>query len=126
MSDGKIAEFDSKGSRITDDSSEWQSCLIINMFDYLPNKINIIWDEKLQEFIRDKRWTKYDPVDNNCFDFVLEFLRSLNIKCFESSINSKTKFCETFIVPSTKLLARYISLFRKIRSEGFVILGINK
>ncbi|XP_027197372.2 MKRN2 opposite strand protein-like [Dermatophagoides pteronyssinus] len=128
MSDGKIVEFDDKGARVSEDGNEWQSCLIINMFDYLPAKINNHWDIKLREFIANKRWAKseYHSADNNCFDFVLEFLRSLNMKQFETSIESKTKFCETFIVPRTKLLARYISLFRKIRSDGFVILGMNK
>ncbi|UXI22948.1 longevity assurance factor [Sarcoptes scabiei] len=134
-STGQIVEFDKNGCQISSDNDRWRSSLIINMIDFVPKKLFNHWDTCLQRFIepnehdldgdqRKKRWcsSDYDPIENNCFDFVLEFLRSLNLKSFGTVLDSKLKFCETFIVPRTKLLARYISLFRKIHSDGFVIL----
>ncbi|KAI2799078.1 hypothetical protein RDWZM_004409 [Blomia tropicalis] len=127
-SDGRIAEFDTNGARMNDDINQWKSSLIIRMFDQLSWQLCRSWDEQLEQFTQQDRWhsTKYDEQKNNCFDFVLQFLRSLNIELLEPWIESKTKFCEHFIVPRTKLLARYISLFRKLQAEQLVMLRVEE
>ena len=151
-------EFDQKGARIspppldaanttvTTTPSQWDSCLIIKMFEVRPSwDMARMWDRHLEQFVLMDRWQaeSYNAQTNNCFDFVLEFLRydlaliiyivklsstypsfsrSLNLDHFKSSTVSKTKFCEHFIVPRTKLLARYISLYRKVQTEKIVTL----
>lgn len=81
-SDGRVVEFDEAGARITESKEEneltsWQSCLIIRMLDHHQSATIQLWDLKLAELVGQQRWlaNAYDAVRNNCFDFVLEFLR---------------------------------------------------
>lgn len=84
-----MVEYDQNGARMAPASAStnpavsprdrWSSCLIIKIFNERPSwQMASLWDEKLEQFVgKSDRWTAeaYDAQSNNCFDFVLEFLR---------------------------------------------------
>lgn len=95
------------------------------MSEYLQDNHKEQWNHRLEKFVADRdNWAAecYDSKTKNCFDFVLEFLKFIQIKSVKDAISCKTTFCEQFIVPRTRLLARYISLYRKLKADSVVIL----
>jgi len=75
---------------------------------------------------------RYAEDSNNCFDFVLQFLRLFlhtfsaevqddNPRLTWNVISSKETFCSMWVLPQTRRAARYILLYRRLLSEGFVI-----
>ena len=85
-SQGEVVEFDQSGLR-RDRSEYWQQCLVVNLAETDPTVADMVrdpdwgeyWDLCLEQTLR-LDWSKasYHSEDNNCFTFVLTFLRMLN------------------------------------------------
>ena len=85
-SQGEVVEFDQSGLR-RDRSEHWQQCLVVNLAETDPTVADMVsdpdwgeyWDLCLEQTLR-LDWSKasYHSEDNNCFTFVLTFLRMLN------------------------------------------------
>ena len=127
-SKGTLFEFDVPGLVRTPkseiDPKLWSQCLVI--IGQVPEAWTEHWNQKLEDMIKEGIWTaeNYNPHSLNCFSFVLEFLRSLNHKRLSQSWTDKNDFSEKFIVPRTKVAAKFITLYRKIKTNGFTIENI--
>lgn len=129
-SDGNIFEFDRGGLRC-DRPEEWNSCLVLDLGDD-PLLQDIVedpdwgeyWDLCLDKTYSSNKFSKesYDEDENNCFNFVLTFLTSLNQAPFTGWAASKVEFCQKLILPKTVMAAKYIMLYRKVRDhQGIMV-----
>ena len=63
----------------------------------------------------------YSEGSHNCYDFVLEFLLSVDLDREYPSIRQRTQFIQDLIIPKTSQAAKYISIFRKVAQDKVVI-----
>lgn len=140
---GQILEYDSQGLKCTGPHNErWACSQQLNFVKSLLGQdvekephIQLAWKQSFETLLacKDSRFTDqgYDSTQNNCFDFVLQFVMTwldfLNGRYqldeeMREKIQEKTKFCQYFIVPETHKTAKYISLYRKLRNFGSVTL----
>lgn len=118
-SQGTIVEFDKQGLRIHE-SDQWSQCLLI---EQVPKSWHEQWDERLKTVCKEDCWSSqhYHETAHNCYSFVLKFLVTLNYTNLSEYANSKTKFCEKFVVSKTSSAGKYISLYRKLNFYRFYI-----
>lgn len=64
---------------------------------------------------------RYHEDHHNCYSFVLSFLQRLQYGELSMAASSKQKFCERYIVPRTTTAGKYISLYRKLRSNDIYV-----
>ena len=84
------------------------------------------WDYVLSITAGMDNWTsqEYSESGNNCYSFVLFFLKMLKLPDLKQSLSSKTKFCQDFILPRSSMAAKYIALYRRVIREGISVLQI--
>lgn len=129
-SNGTIYEFDQTGLHKTlsnqSDTSQWSQSLVV---ETVPEPWYERWDHVLREIEKAEhtKWTAiaYHEDAYNCYTFVLDFLQLLNYGMLSAAAQNRTKFCERYIVPRTTAAGKYISLYRKIRDNGFYIHASN-
>lgn len=140
---GQILEYDHQGLKCTSPHDErWACTQQLNFVESLLGEdvekelhIQLAWQQSFETLLASKvaKFTKqgYDSVKNNCFDFVLQFvitwLEFLNDRYqideeMRQKLQDKTKFCEFFVVPKTREMAKYISLYRKLENSKTVTL----
>jgi hypothetical protein len=124
-SKGDLIEYDEAGLvwtvRKDIDLNLWSQCILV---ESVEEGWTEFWDEKLLEICQDRAtWTavNYNETAFNCLSFVLAFMKSLNHKRLSNSWLDKEDFCEKFIIPKTKLAAKFITLYRKIDNSAVVI-----
>uniref|UniRef100_A0A1B0ABE8 MKRN2 opposite strand protein n=1 Tax=Glossina pallidipes TaxID=7398 RepID=A0A1B0ABE8_GLOPL len=122
-STGCVVEFDRYGLRRhrIDNLSEWWQCLLVGD---VPEPWYDYWDQILLQVCQQPdKWTvsHYHEEQHNCYTFVLTFLQALGYDKLSEAANSKTAFCERFIVPRTTTAGKYISLYRKLRDAGIYV-----
>lgn len=64
----------------------------------------------------------YNETSRNCYSFVMHFLRLLGIKQLKKSLLDKTQFCQDYILPKTKMAAKYITLYRWVKKDQVAII----
>ncbi|XP_074032923.1 MKRN2 opposite strand protein-like isoform X2 [Leptinotarsa decemlineata] len=116
---GDIVEFDKNGLR-SHQSIEWGQCLLL---DQAPRSWSNHWNTILKNVCDQKCWCpeSYREDSHNCYSFVLTFLKNLGYGSLSSAANSKTTFCEKFIIPRTISAGKYISLYRKLKKTGIYV-----
>lgn len=112
-------EFDKNGLR-RHKSGQWGQCLLL---DQASSPWTEHWDNTLLQVCKQKYWSakSYNEEKHNCYSFVLTFLKMLNYGNLSKAASSRTTFCEKFIVPRTTSAGKYISLYRKLKDNGFYI-----
>lgn len=119
---GTVVEFDKRGLSVSNAATEWNQSLIV---DTVPEPWYDHWDSILDGMsTRDGgKWTAdhYQEDDYNCYAFVLDFLARLGYGTLSSMAQHRNKFCEHYIIPRTTAAGKYISLYRKIRDQGYYI-----
>lgn len=121
---GSIVEFDKRGLCKSvgkcEAINQWSQSLLV---DSVPEAWYDHWDSVLSEMeeTKENTWSSnaYHEETYNCYTFVLEFLRRLEYGSLSETAKNRNKFCEQYIVPRTTAAGKYISLFRKIRDNGF-------
>ena len=68
---------------------------------------------------------RYSEEDNNCFDFVLGFLKNIGLSTTIPSISSRVDFCSKFILGKMKNVKKYITLYREIMETGPIPISSN-
>lgn len=118
----------------------WKQCLHLNIDRTLglsDPQLHSRWENVIDIMVsqKDEIWSidKYHSVDNNCFDFVLRFMRTL----FDSLISDddigedtkdivskwkeflieKESFCKVFVIPRTREASKYMSIYRKLKAN---------
>ncbi|XP_022918892.1 MKRN2 opposite strand protein isoform X2 [Onthophagus taurus] len=118
-SSGTIVEFDKNGLR-RHRSTHWGQCLLLGQAStpWMEH-----WDNTLLQICKQKCWLarNYSEDRHNCYSFVLTFLQSLDYGNLSKAASSRTTFCEKFIVPRTTSAGKYISLYRKLKDQGFYV-----
>ncbi|XP_054157014.1 MKRN2 opposite strand protein-like [Oppia nitens] len=138
-SKGNVYEFDKNGlqmtaarssstsstSTVSSSSALWNQCLSVPIVTNMDNLWKEYWDYIIHITAQLDRWlpNQYSEHQNNCYSFVITFLRMLDVKDLKPSLNSKTQFCKDFIVPRTKNAAKYIALYRRVVKEGISVLN---
>ena len=92
---GEVVEFDKSGVR-RDRSRAWEQCLVVSLADHDLGVAEMMgdpdwseyWDMCLEQTLTTDQWseTRYHEDDNNCFTFVLTFLRTLNQRPFTGEL----------------------------------------
>ena len=142
---GEVVEFDQSGLR-RDRSDHWQQCLVVNLKETDAMVADMVrdpdwgeyWDLCLEQTMS-LDWSKasYHTEDNNCFTFVLTFLKMLNQHPFTGNLqtpplsfntiildwsSSKVNFCQKLILPKTVLAGKFIMLHRKLtQNNGLIV-----
>ncbi|KAL3282927.1 hypothetical protein HHI36_006085, partial [Cryptolaemus montrouzieri] len=112
-SKGSVFEFDSEGL-VNHKTKEWnQSILIYKATEVWYDH----WDLVLEEVRGEIRWRaeEYDEVNNNCYTFVLEFLKKLESDELKGYIGNKEDFSKQFVVPKTNVVRSYITMYRNVK-----------
>lgn len=130
-SNGTIIEFDQTGLHKTlsnqSDTSHWSQSLVV---ETVPEAWYEHWDDILRDIekAKDTKWTSlaYNEDSHNCYTFVLDFLQHLNYGTLSAAAKNRQRFCERYIVPRTTAAGKYISLYRKIRDNGFYVHASNE
>lgn len=124
-SKSNVYEFDHKGVHVGTRNRSWNNCLNISIISKTNQTWNDFWDYNLNILVEMPIWKpeNYSEEDNNCYSFVITFLRLLQIKALRSSLSGKTQFCKDYIVPRTKNAAKYIALYRQVVKEGITIIN---
>ncbi|CAO1425564.1 unnamed protein product [Diamesa tonsa] len=123
-SSGTIVEFDRHGLRRHApkdfNKSLWEQSLLV---ESVPEPWYDHWDDVLSKTCKQSSWTDtaYKKDTHNCYTFVLNFLQALDYGDLSKMACNRNLFCEKFIVNRTIVAGKYISLFRKIRDNGFYI-----
>lgn len=65
--------------------------------------------------------SRYNSESHNCYSFVLTFLRSLQQQELKPYLKDKTIFCEHFVSSQARIAAKYISLYRQVKTQNIVI-----
>ncbi|RWS27905.1 MKRN2 opposite strand protein-like protein, partial [Leptotrombidium deliense] len=96
---GDVYEFDKYGLHIRAKNWTWNQCLCIPIVSESSSMWKEYWDYTLAIVSQLNNWTsdKYSEDSNNCYSFVLTFLRMLQVKELKPSLTSKTQFCKDFI-----------------------------
>ncbi|XP_023320239.1 MKRN2 opposite strand protein isoform X2 [Eurytemora carolleeae] len=100
-SSGEVYEFDRQGLH-RDRTYDWENCLVLDLSGADPLVLEMIqdpdwgeyWDICLNQTAGSDAFTRenYHEDDNNCFNFVLSFLLSLNQSPFSGWAGSKVDF----------------------------------
>ncbi|XP_049960990.1 MKRN2 opposite strand protein isoform X2 [Schistocerca serialis cubense] len=117
-SKGLVVEYDKNGLQY-DKASLWKQCLIVDGADESWSEI---WDNTLRHVSSLTCWSseRYNEENFNCYNFVLKFLQELRYGALSAAAVSRTRFCESYIVPQTTTAGKYISLYRKLKKSGCV------
>lgn len=136
---GKILEFDHRGIRFSNPGDKkWTCCLRLNFIrsllgENMEDRAFVLnaWRQTFVEIsnpTQSNNLTRdYNLDQNNCFDFVLKFLsfwmQLLGVgypldENVSVSLRDKVEFCKSFVLPETRKMARYISVYRKLRGES--------
>ncbi|KAK6167975.1 hypothetical protein SNE40_021889 [Patella caerulea] len=117
-STGTVYDFDEYGLHV---GSPWLRCIQVPVLS--PGDIDISdWDNILFHYAKPNNWTqtRYHEMNNNCFDFVLGFLRSIPHLATIPSLSNKRTFCDDFVVRKTMKISQYISLYKQVLQNGSV------
>ncbi|XP_024941220.1 MKRN2 opposite strand protein [Cephus cinctus] len=116
-SNGTIFEYDKNGL-VIDDNLKWQCCLA---FKIISESWESHWDNAIDIISKDSKWsvTNYNENTNNCFSFVIAFLKKLVYKDFE--FTNKEDICKMLILPKIQDALRYISFYRKLKESDYYI-----
>lgn len=121
---GVVYEFDERG--VVKDDKNWTYCLCVELIDG-QEQLECDWDQGLELFTKDSSLNRefYDENLNNCFDFVIEFLRWIGLVRKYPCLTNRSSFCEQMIVSATARAGKYISLYRQIKNFGVVIQNVS-
>ena len=124
-SEGFIHEFNSEGAvkRNVCDNDDWNECIAINIGKSEGEEWKEKWDRGLQSTMNMEDWVKdtYDESNLNCFDFVLSFLRSIDVR-----VVSKTHFTQDYLLEKIQSAKLYISWYRKVAENGFHVVEMEE
>ena len=120
---GQIYEFDKRG--VTVGRNDWSCCLSVYL-ECTDSSNMEMWDSTLDKFRTEHTWRmdRYDESTHNCYDFVIGFLRDSGVQRMYPCLKDKVAFCEEMIVPVTTRAGKYISLYRTISTDGYVIQNV--
>jgi len=118
---GVVYEFDERG--VTVGGSDWTQCLRVNVLGILSETVYKKCDETLAIMAQNETWTKekYNEFSHNCYDFVMQFLRNISNVVKTGCLESRSLFCEQVIVPVTSKAGKYISMYRTVATDGYII-----
>ncbi|XP_011308238.1 MKRN2 opposite strand protein isoform X2 [Fopius arisanus] len=117
-SKGRIFEYDQRGL-VFNDLSNWRHC--ISLDPRVPESWYEHWDKIIIDLSRNPQWNQsnYHPLEFNCFDFVLEFIK--NLGCNDFYYGSKEDICRDLIIPRMRESLRYISIHNNLRETNYYI-----
>ncbi|KAI8486623.1 protein of unknown function (DUF4796) [Branchiostoma belcheri] len=119
-SNGVVFNFDETG--VHKDTAGWEESITVRLLQEKDFDIRECWDKCLNDYSLYWRPESYDENANNCFDFVLGFLRHVGYEYVNTEVlRSRQDFCKTLVIPEGVKAGKYIDLYRRLEREGFVV-----
>ncbi|XP_072042476.1 MKRN2 opposite strand protein-like isoform X2 [Amphiura filiformis] len=123
---GSVYGYDENGVQVSGGRLSWKQCVTVSLIDQYDDDIKEGWDKGLQEMAGNACWTKekYHESLHNCFDFVVGFLNHVHynqMKWNKPDDITRNKVCHEYIVPLTTRASKYISVYRCVQQQGFII-----
>lgn len=117
-SGGDIMEFDKEGL-IMNDVASWTDCIALEI---VPAAWTAKWNETLSFMLKDLKWksVNYNAISMNCFNFVLDFFNNLGYA--DLRFASKEDLCERLILLKMHNAIRYVSLYRALKNQEYLLL----
>lgn len=114
---GGILEFDKDGL-IANDVTRWVDCVALEV---VPAAWTARWDEILSLMSKDLKWNSinYNTISMNCFNFVLDFFNNLGYA--DLKFTSKEDLCERLILLKMHNVIRYVSLYRALKDQEYLL-----
>lgn len=114
---GIVFEYDTEGL-IINDRSKWRDCIAIKI---VPSSWDDHWDGTLETMLKNIKWKSesYDPVTMNCFNFVIEFINSLQY--MNMSFVNKETMCNELILSRIQDAIKYNSVYKKLEVHDYCI-----
>jgi len=118
---GSVYDFDSQG--ISFSRNGWNACIVVYTLDRYDYQRQSCWDSKLYEYSKNEMWSseRYSEEQQNCYSFVLGFLQCIRLDTILPIVRSQSDFSHDFVIKQTTKLAKYISMYRRLVREGFLI-----
>ncbi|ELW46951.1 hypothetical protein TREES_T100019835 [Tupaia chinensis] len=115
---GVVYNYDARG--VQRDTAGWEQSVSIPLLQ--PGMFGLMdqWDKYLEDFSCTGAWLphRYEEDEHNCYTYTLSF-----INCVLSAEGrerlSKREFTERFVLPRTRLVSKYIVLYRAVEEHGF-------
>ncbi|KAF7642953.1 hypothetical protein LDENG_00247590 [Lucifuga dentata] len=104
------------------EESGWERCISVPLVR--PDMFHLLaqWDQYLDRFadgpMWDPAWHRFDEDNHNCFSFCLQFINSVLAAEGRSSLSRDT-FTQSFILPRTRRVNKYTTLYRHIQKEQY-------
>ena len=121
----RVFEYDADGLHAASRTKAWTQCLSVDL-GLLDRDVHFVefWDDLLHAS-RPDVWSPeaYHPSDYNCLTYVLSVVSRLrhhpHADCSRlvNVARNKVDFCEKYVLAKTKIAAKYISLYRKLRAS---------
>ncbi|CAH2313193.1 Hypothetical predicted protein [Pelobates cultripes] len=104
------------------DDLGWEQCVSVPLVP--PDNYVLFnqWDCYLQEFASLDKWLslRYNEEDHNCYTFALQFINTIRT-LQEKPPLTKKYFTERFVLPRTRRVSKYMTIFREVSQNDFYI-----
>lgn len=119
---GEVYSFDERGVRV---DTGWEQCIVVEMKFEISTSNSGKYDTILERSCSSPMWDKntYHAVDYNCYDYVLIMLAKMTHNGSLLPGLNKQKFCDHYLLPKTTKAAKYISMYRHIVRQGFLVVN---
>ncbi|EDM02151.1 rCG29620 [Rattus norvegicus] len=115
---GVVYNYSARG--IQRDEAGWECCLSVPLVQ--PSMFGLLdqWDKSLEDFYASPAWLphRYEEPHHNCSSFALAFINCILAMEGQEQLE-KSEFTEKYVIPRTRLAAKYITLYRAIQERGF-------
>ncbi|KAM8759034.1 MKRN2 opposite strand protein isoform 1-T1 [Rhynchonycteris naso] len=105
------------------DETGWEQTVSIPLLQ--PGMFGLMdqWDKYLEDFSSTGAWLphRYEEDSHNCYSYTLTFINCILTTEGKAQLD-KNEFIEKFVVPRTRKVSKYITLYRAIEERGFYVI----
>ncbi|XP_058421348.1 MKRN2 opposite strand protein [Diceros bicornis minor] len=104
------------------DETGWEQSVSIPLLQ--PGMFGLMdqWDKYLEDFSTTGAWLphRYEEDHHNCYSYTLTFINCILTTEGREQLD-KAEFTEKYVVPRTRKVSKYITLYRAIEVRGFYV-----
>jgi hypothetical protein len=115
---GRVFNFDEKGRRF---DLSWEETLCVKLETKMDDNS---WNSALTSHLKDEQamanYSRYHPLDNNCYSFVVRFLNKIKFEGKEN--HTKASIVDTRIEKPITVLEAFLSISQQLSSRQHVLM----